>query len=413
MTTTTYGFGIRERPQAWGRALPSPLPDRIAEMVATAEKGAAEPFIGLTADARVQPGLFELKKTNITTRPIRQALDGYVALLTEEQRWAGVAPMESDLWRKWYNIHPFIVRHGLRLEDLSQSQREAAYGLLAMSLSAAGFEQARDIMRLNYHIGEVTEKWEEYGELLYWLTVFVAPDSGEVYGWQIDGHHLNLNFVVVGDQVVMTPAFMGSEPVYAEWGKYAGTRVFDAEEQHGLELVRSLGEAQQAKAILFPSTRSTDLPPERWHPTEGRIQARAFRDNLVLPYEGLAADQMSAPQLDKLRRLIETYVSRIRPEHAALRMQEVEAHLNETHLVWMGGTSDDDVFYYRVQSPVILIEFDHLRGIAFDNDEPSRLHVHTVVRTPNGNDYGKDLLRQHYERFHTPGTDQDRGTPSA
>jgi hypothetical protein len=22
--------------------------------------------------------------------------------------------------------------------------------------------------------------------------------------------------------------------------------------------------------------------------------------------------------------------------------------------------------------------------------------VHTVVRTPNGNDYGKDLLRQHY-----------------
>jgi hypothetical protein len=410
--TTTYGFGIRERPQAWGRALPSPLPDRLAEMVATAEKGAAEEFIGLTADAQVQPGLFELKKTGVTTRPIRQALDAYVALLTEEQRRAGVAPIDSDLWRKWYNIHPFIVRHGLRLEDLSESQREAAYGLLAASLSAAGFDEARNIMRLNYHIGEVTEKWEEYGELLYWLTVFLTPDSDEVYGWQIDGHHLNLNFVVVGDQVVMTPAFMGSEPVYAEWGKYAGTRVFEAEEQHGLELVRSLGEAQQAKAILFPSTRSTDLPPERWHPTEGRIQARAFRDNLVLPYEGLPAEQMSAPQLDKLRQLIETYVSRMRPEHAALRMQEVEAHLNETHLVWMGGTSDDDVFYYRVQSPVILVEFDHLRGIAFDNDEPSRLHVHTVVRTPNGNDYGKDLLRQHYERFHTPASNQSRATPS-
>ena len=29
---------------------------------------------------------------------------------------------------------------------------------------------------------------------------------------------------------------------------------------------------------------------------------------------------------------------------------------------------------------------------------PSRRHVHSVVRTPNGNDYGKDLLRQHYEK---------------
>jgi hypothetical protein len=35
----------------------------------------------------------------------------------------------------------------------------------------------------------------------------------------------------------------------------------------------------------------------------------------------------------------------------------------------------------------------------FDNDHRTRDHVHTVVRTPNGNDYGADLLRQHHERF--------------
>jgi len=53
-------------------------------------------------------------------------------------------------------------------------------------------------------------------------------------------------------------------------------------------------------------------------------------------------------------------------------------------------------FYYRILSPVILVEFDHQSGIIYDNDTPSRDHIHTVVRTPNGNDYGKDLLRQHY-----------------
>lgn len=46
-----------------------------------------------------------------------------------------------------------------------------------------------------------------------------------------------------------------------------------------------------------------------------------------------------------------------------------------------------------------LFTIDHQRGIALDNDEPSRNHIHTVVRTPNGNDYGRDLLRQHHEQF--------------
>ncbi|MET7695180.1 hypothetical protein ABZT06_46045 [Streptomyces sp. NPDC005483] len=26
----------------------------------------------------------------------------------------------------------------------------------------------------------------------------------------------------------------------------------------------------------------------------------------------------------------------------------------------------------------------------------TQMHVHSVIRTPNGNDYGKELLRQHY-----------------
>ena len=68
-----------------------------------------------------------------------------------------------------------------------------------------------------------------------------------------------------------------------------------------------------------------------------------------------------------------------------------------------GGLDDKAVFYYRIQSPVVLIEFDHLSGIAFDNEEPTRNHIHTVVRTPNGGDYGKDLLRQHYARHHAHG----------
>jgi hypothetical protein len=82
-----------------------------------------------------------------------------------------------------------------------------------------------------------------------------------------------------------------------------------------------------------------------------------------------------------------------------VRLGEVTRHLEDMHFAWMGGAEESSAFYYRLHSPVILVEFDHQRGIVFDNDEPSRQHIHTVVRTPNGNDYGRDLLRQHHEQF--------------
>jgi Protein of unknown function (DUF3500) len=133
---------------------------------------------------------------------------------------------------------------------------------------------------------------------------------------------------------------------------------------------------------------------------DGRVQAAAFRDNVQLPYAGIAAAELGTAARTQLLDLIGLYVGRMRDGHARVKMHEVEGHLAETHFVWVGGIEDYSVFYYRIHSPVILIEFDHLNGVALDNDAPSRNHIHTVVRTPNGNDYGRDLLRQHYARHH-------------
>jgi len=80
------------------------------------------------------------------------------------------------------------------------------------------------------------------------------------------------------------------------------------------------------------------------------------------------------------------------------------AHIDETYFgwdQWDASLGPDDLFFFRIHSPVIIIEFDHQGAISLPNsrsDIPIREHIHTVVRTPNGNDYGKDLLRQHYEQ---------------
>jgi hypothetical protein len=393
------GLGIRKRPVSSARKLSPEMAERFKPRIEAAERALAEPFTGITTDGNVVPGLFKLGSTGVSTMPLLNAALSLLSTLTPDQRRDVSFPIDSDAWQRWYNIHPFVMRHGLVLEDLSESQRDAAMRLVETTLSAAGYRTARDIMRLNYTIGELTQSWEEYGEWVYFLSIFGAPSENAPWGWQLDGHHLILNCLVLGDQLAVTPMFMGSEPVVAETGKYQGTAVLQEEQDMALELIRGLSPEQQAKAIAYPSILSDVLPAERGRGPDGRIRAAAFSDNLVLPYEGIRASELSQEQTDRLLRVVSLYSGRLRDGHAALWQRQIAQHLDETHLLWMGGTEDDSVFYYRIHSPVVLIEFDHQSGVAFDNEEPMRTHIHTVVRTPNGNDYGKDLLRQHYQRF--------------
>ena len=357
-----------------------------AGYVENALKAVAEPFKGVTADGTVVPGLFPIQKTVVPTHSIRAAAEEFLASLNPEQRANTVFSVDTVEWRKWSNIHRTLMRHGMPLFEMTDDQRERAFALLKESLSAQGFETARDVMRLNETVMEMTDRLDEYGEDLYWFSIMGKPSAAEPWGWQLDGHHLNINTFVLGDQMVMTPTFLGSEPVYAPSGKYAGTRVFKAEEEQGLAVIRALSADQRNKAVL-----SRDLPREPF--------TTAFRDNFELRYEGIAYDALSSSQRDLLLRLVEVHVGRIRPGHAEIKMEEVKRHLRQTHFAWMGDVEEESVFYYRVHSPVIIVEFDHQRGQAFPQyEKPYRDHIHIVVRTPNGNDYGKDLLRQHYEQ---------------
>jgi len=364
-----------------------------------AERLVQEPFKGITTDGNVIPNLFPIESTGISTEPIRRAALELREALDADQRQQMQFDIDSDAWRRWWNIHPFLMRHGLQLEHLADAQRAAVLRLVEQTLSASGYQTARDVMRLNHTIGEITGSWTEYGEWVYFISLFGEPSETEPWGWQIDGHHLIVNCFVVGDQLVITPVFMGSEPVVAETGIYNGTSILQTEQNEGLTLINALNADQRGKAILYHSILSTDLPPERGIGSDGRVQTAAFRDNMRIPYEGIRSTELTSGQREQLMRVAELYTGKLRPGHAELWLDSVRRHLDDTHFVWMGGTGAEDVFYYRIHSPVVLIEFDHQPGIAFASDEPTRAHIHTVVRTPNGNDYGKDYLQQHHARF--------------
>jgi hypothetical protein len=363
------------------------IPKGLVRLLAVADVELASAFRGLTTSGGIEPGLFSLEPTGISTAPLREAAIDFLSSLDASEAELALFPIETEAWRRWNNTHPGFMRHGICLELLSGTQREKALRLLATAMSEEGYTTARDVMRINETLRELTGRDVEYGEWLYWLSIMGDPSETEPWGFQFDGHHVNVNCFVLGEQFVMTPTFLGSEVVLAESGTYRGTRVFERDEAIGLEFAQALSPDQFRQSII-----GDNLP--------GDVLATCYRDNLVMDYEGIGFTDLSTEQQDQLRELIALHVGRMRRGHATVKLAEIERHLDRTFFSWIGERSETGVFYYRIHSPVVLIEFDYLSGVVFGNDKPSRNHIHTIVRTPNGNDYGKDLLRQHYELAH-------------
>jgi hypothetical protein len=107
---------------------------------------------------------------------------------------------------------------------------------------------------------------------------------------------------------------------------------------------------------------------------------------------------MTPAQRDQLIDLVALYTDRLPGEHAGLRLAEVRQHLDQTVFAWIGEFDPVSPFYYRIYSPVIFIEFYHQPGVALPDTGYNRRHAHALVRTPNGNDYGRELLRQYNAR---------------
>ncbi|HVN09868.1 MAG TPA: DUF3500 domain-containing protein [Patescibacteria group bacterium] len=377
-------------PWAYGQEQsPAEMAERYRQISEEAEaKGLAEPFKGITTNGTVLPGLFQISRTEVSTEPVRIAAEKFISTLNGVQLARTMYPVDDPQWRKWMNQH-FYAKQGMSLQEMTNEQRDAAWGLLRASLSGRGFELTRNIMRLNETLAELTGDHNFLGEELYYFTIMGRPSAMEPWGWQLSGHHNIINYFVLGDQVVMTPHFFGSEPVRAPSGKYKGLEILQQEQSDGLAMLGSLPDAQRQKAVLnFSKTGNNNL-------------AEAFKDNIVLDYAGVSAGEMDTPQKRRLTDLIHLYVNNMDEGHARVKMDEVARHMEKTWFAWIGGGGPESVFYYRIHSPVILIEFDHQRP-AFLKDVPhpelpNRQHIHCVVRTPNGNDYGKDLLRQHYQ----------------
>ncbi|MFT4082602.1 MAG: DUF3500 domain-containing protein [Nocardioides sp.] len=363
-------------------------------------EGITDKFVGLTTDGTVIEDLYSIQKTGVSTDGVIAATKEWLASLSAQQRASvrfSINPSDytKDEFRLWSNVDGY-QRQGMSLADMTSAQKTKAMAILKAGLSAKGLENAETIIKLNQYAGELIDNTDQFNEGLYWFTIMGKPSATEPWGWQIDGHHLVINYFVLGDQVVMTPTFMGSEPVKANFGidsDYEGLTLFDDEFAAAIDMITALDDDQQSVAIISSDKTGDD------------IKAVAFSDNAEVAYQGIVASDLTDKQLAKLWTLTELFVGNVDDGHAKVTMKQVKKYADETHFCWIGETSSDATFYFRIQSPVIYIEFDCEtpgpvgQGYGADNTV-SRQHVHSITRTPNGNDYGKALLALHLALDH-------------
>ncbi|KAI0408847.1 hypothetical protein F4802DRAFT_299059 [Xylaria palmicola] len=360
-----------------------------------------EPFKGITNDGVVRPGLFKLRDEGVPIERIVAAAQAVVDQLTPEQAARTLLHIDSPEWRTWSNPEFLISDKGIRLDEIPAALREAVLSVLRETLSPEGYDKALGAMRINHFLGELVGAPRVLNEHSYNFVLFGTPREDGAWGFSFYGHHLCLSVFLYRAQIVVSPWFTGAEPNVIDAGPRGGTRILDAEERLGLELMQSLAPAEQGRARVYARMKDPAMPKGRWNHDDQRHLCGAYRDNRVVPYEGIPVSSLGAAQRELVTRILEQYLLYLPRRARALRLADCAAAFGETYFCWVGGCGDGDAFYYRVQSPVVVAEFDHHSGVFLTNAEPAKFHVHTLLRTPNGGDYGWALRGQ------VEGADQD------
>lgn len=392
-------------------------PPWLYDLTTTWDKLFAEPYTGVTHDGKVRDGLFSAKDGSADVEGAVNRAEQLLGSLSVELKDKVTYPLHAREWRAWSNPEFLLRPFGLRLEEIPEETAQSILSVVESSMSPEGYQKALSAMRVNHFLGQVVHLPNIMNQYSYNFLLFGTPSTSpsSPWGWLLYGHHLCVSCFFKGPYTTLTPSFTGAEPNIIDAGPWKGTQILHKEGALALQLMQSLAPHHQQKAQIFKKMRdhgmkqvygnsnndqskADELITDTWGPDDQRHQCGAFRDNRLVPYQGVVASDLSPAQQKLVVDMCNEFLLYHPSGARQLRLQQVEDHFSETYFCWIGGYGPDDAFYFRIQSPVILAEFDHHSGVFLTNKEPAKYHTHTICRTPNAGDYGQ-AVREGAERL--------------
>lgn len=347
--------------------------------------------ISATLNAQENPDSLSFSQSAVSEEMVAAA-EALIATMDAEQRrqqMLGISKIDDlqmsldDDARKDWSYWP-RPRSGLSVEYMTTEQRKLTHDMLATLLSSEGHLKVVHIMQLDEILWSLEDVGLPRGVEKYFLSFFGTPSMTTPWAWRFEGHHVSLSVTVAPGSVTATPSFFGADPAETQVGVLAGFRPIRDEEDIGRDLVMSFDDAQLSRAVIsnqapndiFTTNANRDL--ETWETWRSRVRP-----------EGLRIAEMNDAQQTLVRRLVSEIVTRYRPEIADAYLAEID--IEQLSFAWMGPLERHEQHYYRLQGGDFMFELDN----AQDNGN----HIHSVWRDLS-NDYGDDLLAEHYRLSH-------------
>jgi len=275
-----------------------------------------------------------------------------------------------------------LERRGLPVREMRPDQRVLAYGLLSTGLSHTGYLKAVQIMSLERILWELENQAPKRDPEYYLVWIFGDPKPGGTWGWRFEGHHLSLNFTIVGGELIAeTPAFWAANPGEVTQGPRKGLRVLADEEDLARALVGSLGAEQRGQAVI-----AVDAPED--------ILTKDLPEASPLESKGILFSALDDRQKQMLWQIIDEYLNNHRAVLAEEERKRVGSEIQDVRFAWAGGFEPGQGHYYRIQGRTFLLEYCNVQNGA--------KHPHVAWRN-FGEDFGRDLLREHLKKEH-PGS---------
>lgn len=315
-------------------------------------------------------------RSDIASGPqMAAAAKAFIRSLDETQKAAAVMAFDSPERTRWHFVplqdkdrNP--TRKGLRLEKMTDAQRDLALALLKTGTSERGFAEARQIMSLEAVLDEMEKiKVNVRNPLWYFVSVFGEPGDENGWGWRFEGHHITLNVSLKGNQIVSaTPSVFCSNPAVIKSGKKVGMATLPGTLSKAEALVQSLNAEQKREARV------------------GSLMAEVDQANAKAPGqpdEGVRWTNLDDSQKKLLHQVLREYTGRMPADVEAATWRRVSDSQDET-LRFAYAVEEDKPgrpMTYRVSGKGLLVQFLNVQGDAEGN--PAN-HFHTALRRPSG-----------------------------
>lgn len=268
------------------------------------------------------------QSTNGEIETMRLAMVDFRNSLSTSLLEEGSVCLDDERFYLWHNTPANNGnRDGITYGDLSDEQLTAFKNILQLFLSTGGYQKV-------YEITELSEGWlnnvmsSVWNTDFYSIDMFGDPETSGSWGFQLDGHHCVINFLVDGDNVSMVPAFLGGEPASDTWNG-EDFDIFSDERDLAITLYNSLDTDEISAAVTTSSSHSLEVGPADMNgdpdPYRGDYDYSGFAT-------GLKYSEMSSTAQANLILVMKEYVYNLTDNFADVWWTDIMANIDDTYL---------------------------------------------------------------------------------